>query len=77
MYVDGALKNSLKSWAVGGGESMSKQLYGLNTVLQDPVPPRDERGLSALIDMGVPISAWYLQPPQHLQYIFLNIHKIT
>jgi len=52
MYVAGALKNSLKSSAVGGGESMSK-LYGLRT-------HDDDLGLRA-DDNGVPMSVLYLQ----------------
>jgi len=52
MYVAGALKNSLKSSAVGGGESMSK-LYGLRT-------HDDDLGLS-VDDNGVPMSVLYLK----------------
>jgi len=55
MYVAGALKNSLKSSAVGGGESMSK-LYGLRT-------HEDDVGLS-VDDNGVAMSVLYLQHKQ-------------
>jgi len=51
MYVAGALKNSLKSSAVGGGESMSK-LYGLRT--------HDEDLGLRVDDNGVPMSVLYL-----------------
>ena len=54
MYVAGALKNSLKSSAVGGGESRSK-LYGLSTHDDDVV-----LGLN-VDDIGVPMSVLYLQ----------------
>jgi len=57
MYVAGALKNSLKSSAVGGGESMSK-LYGLRT-------HDDDLGLSA-DDSGVLLSALYLHEHRQL-----------
>jgi len=62
MYVAGALKNSLKSSAVGGGESMSK-LYGLRT--------HDDLGLSA-DDNGVLMSVLYLTPTVTVAFNILN-----
>jgi len=56
MYVAGALKNSVKSAAVGGGESMSK-LYGLKT-------HEDDVGLR-VDDNGVLMSVLYLKQHKH------------
>jgi hypothetical protein len=65
MYVAGALKYSVNSAAVGGGESISK-LYGLNT--------HDDLGLK-VDDSGVPRSVLYLTVGIH--NISINISHVA